>query len=1033
MKPKFNSTRLLGVTRSKEKMYEFQIPDEYHINPYKDGDPEDLFYLTIGILGDSAALLNDNKELSSDDVSNLLFAARFFDSFIGARFYTGIDTKLKLLSAAAYYLINRPGSALVMAKKILPQELTNISEQILWQILTNSYIEEKVYTDQSQIDFKLQIIAHDIDLYLNNGHGAEDLEEKLNDLRSIIYNNGDPEELLLIDLIVAVSFLKVKNSSWNKLPIYSNLPIDIWSNVIKRKDFPKELWPSQIKIGEAGLFENNSGLIQMPTSAGKTKSIEIVLHSAFLAKRTKLAIVVAPFKALCNEITQSLKIAFSNRDIKINEISDALQLDFIETISEILGTEYSSLNYVLILTPEKLLYVLRQLPSLINHLGLLIYDEGHQFDSGKRGITYELLLSEIKSLLPEKTQTILISAVIQNAQEISNWLIGDNGRIVDGTKLLASSKSIAFASWLEHKGGELYFKEDFPYFVPRIFIRRPLMKRKGEKVIRFFPEKNDTDIALDLAIRLIPQGPVAIYNGLKASALKIIKRAVEIYQRDFENLPPSNFSDPQEINNLYNLICKNFGEDSDLAKGAYYGFFLHHGTTPTGLRQSIEYAMQKHLIRFISCTSTLAQGVNLPIRYLIVRSMNQAGEKIKVRDFQNLIGRAGRSSMHTEGLIIFADPAIYDSRDRYKYNSALNLLNSQNTEAVSSSLLQIIKPLISRKKFRGKFWQINIPINLLTAGESECLEWIKKNLEINGHLFSESELHNAIFNRRKLISTIESYLMANRQNNKLEDFLIQSEELAKKTLAYHLANDLERIDLIKLFENIVYYISNQVLDPLVQKEFSKTLLGLEDTKRIKEWVELNREILNTTHDKFTLLKIIWPFCLEIIDNKFLHGTEPIDLPYEITKLWIQGKSYKDIFDFINHMNARYRWGSGWKKIDEDTVLKFLEQTLAFEINLIIAAIAFFLCPEGLLEDHYIFDFQKVIKYGLPDNESILVYELGFSDRTIAQEIVDFIENDNLRFPVEFVFKMSSFRTYKKILERYFDKYPSYFQNVLKTL
>ena len=65
--------------------------------------------------------------------------------------------------------------------------------------------------------------------------------------------------------------------------------------------------------------------------------------------------------------------------------------------------------------------------------------------------------------------------------------------------------------------------------------------------------------------------------------------------------------------------------------------------------------MKEGLVRFVVCTSTLAQGVNLPIRYLIVTSVYQGKEQIKVRDFHNLIGRAGRAGMHTEGSILFAD------------------------------------------------------------------------------------------------------------------------------------------------------------------------------------------------------------------------------------------------------------------------------------------------------------------------------------------------------------------------------------------
>src|SRR5690606_35170445 len=160
------------------------------------------------------------------------------------------------------------------------------------------------------------------------------------------------------------------------------------------------------------------------------------------------------------------------------------------------------------------------------------------------------------------------------------------------------------------------------------------------------------------------------------------------YNRGFNLRPPSEYSNLEEVQKLNNLIRGNYGDDSFLSKAALLGVFLHNGTTPTGLRLAIEYAMQESLIKFVSCTSTLAQGVNLPLRYLIIPSIYQAGSKLKVRDFQNLIGRAGRSGMHTEGLIIFSDPELYDKRkqDSYSFDEAKNLLDANNTEDVTSSL-----------------------------------------------------------------------------------------------------------------------------------------------------------------------------------------------------------------------------------------------------------------------------------------------------------------------------------------------------------
>lgn len=63
------------------------------------------------------------------------------------------------------------------------------------------------------------------------------------------------------------------------------------------------------------------------------------------------------------------------------------------------GPEVAKQKQIVVLTPEKLLYVLRHSSELVDEIGLVIYDEGHQFDSGQRGVTYELLLTSIKRLL----------------------------------------------------------------------------------------------------------------------------------------------------------------------------------------------------------------------------------------------------------------------------------------------------------------------------------------------------------------------------------------------------------------------------------------------------------------------------------------------------------------------------------------------------------------------------------------------------------------------------------------------------------
>ncbi|MCO1839808.1 DEAD/DEAH box helicase, partial [Pseudomonas aeruginosa] len=543
--------------------------------------------------------------------------------------------------------------------------------------------------------------------YYKTGDGRSEIESELSKLRAKSYDVGSDRELLLADAICAVAYTRLKNSSWNLLPHYSGLAKEDWQPYLSKESSIKELWPSQRLLGEKGVFKESSAIIQMPTSAGKTKSVEIIIRNAFLSKRANLAIIVAPFKALCQEIRSELLQNFDGELVNIDGVSDVPQLDFSEfNLDSFLDLELGSIetNSILVLTPEKLMYILRQTPELADRIGVIIYDEGHQFDSGPRGVTYELLLSSLKSLIPPNTQTILISAVISNASAIGTWLNGEDGTEINGSTIPSTYRTIAFASWKDSLG-RLEFVEqnntdEKTFFVPRVIEKYKLSSKPKERSEKFFPDKNDgKSIATFLGLKLIPNGSVAIFCGVKASIATIAKAAVDIYARGLPIPAPRQYSDELEVNKLFNLHKIHLGEESETTKCSNLGIYSHSSNTPQGLRVAIEYAMQKSKIKFIICTSTLAQGVNLPIRYLLVTSIYQAGSIIKTRDFHNLIGRAGRSGMYTEGSIIFADPDIFDmksSKDgRWKWSEFKRILNFENSEPCTSSILNILEPIKS--------------------------------------------------------------------------------------------------------------------------------------------------------------------------------------------------------------------------------------------------------------------------------------------------------------------------------------------------
>ncbi len=1038
MKPEANSRRLFGITRSKGKMFEFGLPAALHIAIPEGSRPEELFPLTVGTLGDTAAVVveQEDPERNPADaaIDDLRFSAGFFDAYLASKFSPNLNSEIALLASATYYLAGRPGSSLVLSRGIsAPNDETPLQAVARWLLQANW--TELPTSLAPPFGESLHKLVETISRHYRDGTGASEAINTCAGLRSQAYRTASSQDLFLVDIISAVVKRRMSSSTWTNLPSLTGIPTSSWSRIITRNEFPKELWPAQLLIGKAGIFSGSSGLIQMPTSAGKTKSIEIIIRSIFMSGRGKLAIVIAPFRALCHEISNSLRGTFDNAEAKVNELSDALQLDYLEKLAEILGIQEVASNYILVLTPEKFLYILRQTPTLVNDVSLVIYDEGHQFDSGSRGITYELLLTEIKKLLPSTAQTILISAVIQNAAAIGNWLIGENAKLVQGKDLSPTTRSVAFASWAERLGQLMFYEtaslKKPDYFVPRIIEQRELARTRREKA-KFFPERgNATDVALYLGLQLAGNGAAAIFCGRKATASKFAARAVEVYERNLDMPSPAGYSDQEEISRLKNLYHLHFGEVSTTSKAASLGIFSHHGNTPHGIRLSVEYAMQRDKIRLVACTSTLAQGVNLPIRYLIVSGVYQGAERIKTRDFHNLMGRAGRAGKHTEGLVIFSDPAIYDSRmvERWRMKSAAELLNPELAEPTTSSLLSILGPFTS--PLGNEFVVEPATLcRLLLHGKDTWHSWATDMVASNrGSGLDVSSLIRELNYRRKLIVSIESYLMANRGPETFAEYSQRVTQLAVETLAYHLADEQQKSALVSLFISVAEYIQGRTSDPEKQVRYGKTLLGVEDTQMIEAWASDNKEFLLTLDSNESLLGAIWPLFSELSQDGFFRNILPQSLPLELVTMWIKGNPYKDLFAHAKTVSGTKPWGQRRAALKDDDIIEFCESTLGFECPLIVGAVLQFLFNEPTDSENDpapFLLFQKAIKYGIPDLTGISCYESGFADRMLAQSLRSTLQANGY---TDLLF-LPAVNEHRDTLSRTLREFPSYFETVL---
>lgn len=1038
MRPDKKSQLLLGVTRSKAKMLEYGVPEKHHIKITQ--DPAKLFTLSIGLLGDLAAAIN-REEPDPDSLAelktNLLFSARFFDSYLQSKLNETLDPYLVLLGSASYYLCDLPGSASVLAKRIdgdCPDlDGDGLEDLLLWLLQADM----GTYFDGAEGPFGgfIDGISTCILQFYEDGNGEGNLLDLATRLRESVYKFGTPRQLLFGDVIAVVLRKKLENSAWNALPSYSGLPREKWVHALQKDSFIKEIWPAQHLLGKADVLRGKSAIVQMPTSAGKTKATELILRSAFLAERVSLAIIIAPFRALCHEIKNSLVEAFHNESTNVDELSDALQTDF--EIAKLLGHQQ-----VLVVTPEKLLYVLRHAPELAAHVGLLVFDEGHQFDSGTRGITYELLLTSLRTMISEGTQKVLISAIISNAEAVGEWLNGESN-VVEGTILTPTFRSVGFASWLDQLGRIEYVDsldaEQNEFFVPRVIERFNLGRKKQERTDRFFPEKTDGQaIALYLDLKLVPNGSIALSCGRKSTAASVCEKAVDIIERGAPVALPSDFSDAQEVERLTHLHVENLGADAPASQSAAHGIFSHHGNTPHGIRLAVEHAMRDDLVRFVVCTSTLAQGVNLPIRYLIVTSVYQGMERIKVRDFHNLIGRAGRAGMHTEGSILFADPVIYDKRkarnNKWRWNQVKELLEPRNSEPCVSNLLSIFDPIKSDDE---KYTITMEALDFAKAYIDDPDEVAKLAAGIaaqhGGRNFSRDGVERQVAWRISLICAVESFLLSHWDESEEGLSEVDVTRLAEGTLAFFLAADQKKEHIRELFHLLAGNISAHIADPARRRIYGKTLYGIQDAQAIERWVQSNTDSLLSIVDETEALDLAWPLLTRHINGGVFTKFDKPEVLREIAHGWISGKPFSDLLKIIRERKAKMVWGTRRREFKIDHVVDVCEGTFAYDCALVVGAVTEFI--EALDQDgtgdliNRLQLFQKRLEYGLPAETTIALYELGFSDRIIAQDLAASLN-------VAATQKKDLVSTLKKDRDEanvVMEKYPSYFQERMDEL
>ena len=416
-------------------------------------------------------------------------------------------------------------------------------------------------------------------------------------------------------------------------------------------------------------------VINMPTSAGKTLIAELAIAQQVLGKQKNRCIYIAPSRALRDQVASDLSTRLGRFGIR-----------FTATVSDSELSAYDSLLFqqstVLVVTPEKLSQLIRQKSDVLLSVSLFIFDELHNIGNGERGWTYEQLISMLlQDSNTRNAKMIFMSAVMPNHLTVQEWV--DPDRICDTihelwqpTRLLKGA--ISFGSYRPNvTDGTLILSGDLIYVRDKTEINSPFkisgfITSKQVKDVQATnsrhswkrnPKESDGEIqhAVAAAKRFMRLGSVLVYCPKRNDAVEFCRLAVDQIQDPHIYLAPDEQKRFQEV---VQYIEDRMPPNHPLVRALRHGIAFHHGTLPADIRTEIEMAFKKGWIRLLAATSTLVEGVNLPVKTLILcdyctsrkPNMDTDGwtsvNPLSFQNFRNISGRAGRASFETEGQVI---------------------------------------------------------------------------------------------------------------------------------------------------------------------------------------------------------------------------------------------------------------------------------------------------------------------------------------------------------------------------------------------
>lgn len=847
-----------------------------------------------------------DEDRQKRELLNLVHGLEIFNERWRKSDFVGVNRNDNALYVAViYYLCNYEAVAAMYIRECRLENLRTDAARMIFYIISGGECRGN------------EIENHGIKAWLTKGDNAELskfkalLEERA---EQMTYDNADDffDSQLLLHVLNKFQEDNIRKDlytfdntvSWNQ-----------YLNYTFRKHIFSFL-PSQREALHKGLLSyNRSFSLRMPTSAGKSYITELLIYQELQKTPNAKILYLAPLRSLGHELREKYRSISSQLDFTYRSLYGG---------SSMTGTEAILAEADLfITTPETFMSLEGSIDDILRQFTLVICDEGQLIESVGRGLDYEMLLSRLRK--QEHVRFLFISAIIPNIGDINTWLGGTVGEVGESNYrpctirfgVASTDKTSITLHVYENVNKKSLF--DFTSFV----------NKDESKGFKLDTQKNRACL---MAMKSLDAGSVMLYSTFKkkeynASCYKYGECIANIIQKGKLPSPRSFLNTNQR--NLLDLLCEfteyNFGTDYYETNFMKEGFAVHTGSLPQEMREIVETGYEKGALRMIICNSTLAEGVNFPIRTLVLGDIRHPSGKgwMEREVLMNVIGRVGRAGRETYGFVICADKAWWFVK-----------------EAASGENLKYAKGMLN-----------DIAFEILKV--ERRLQRQLTDDEVN-YMLSESGL----------VESIDKMLMLSTDDFTTDEDV--SLDVSSSSLSYHLGNDKHKKQITRIFsvrnsylhglsnDNIQMY-KDTLISPIVQTTLQDVIsddcglstLSTEDLSS-DEWIE---KIISLTSS-----------LMQIDDKKKIKT---------LMSCWMEGLRYVEIADKM--------------RLPIDDVVDLVEW-LRRDFLLTSKSILRYISIRFNIQNETIVDWTYLVEKGLNSKMQILMMQKGLSDRSVLHAI-----------------------------------------------